>query len=81
MDGFLQNQFVQKTKFDITEYVGTITDGRYKLDILLYKTQDDDINFEIGRKIRVIGDLQESGIDITETVIKIIKMTFHDQKL
>lgn len=69
----MQNEFVQKTKFDASEYVGTITDGRYKLDVLLYRTNNDDITYEIGIKLRLVGDLQENGIHLPMSQSAILK--------
>lgn len=43
------------------EFFGTITDGHYKLDVLLIKNDNEKINVDRGTKLEIIGDLQEDG--------------------
>lgn len=63
MIGFLKNDFVLKNPNNESEYFGVVTDGEYKLDVLLIKqNQDQKINFTRGEKLEMIGDLQENGI-------------------
>ena len=59
--GFLRNSFVIKNKLNENELFGSITDGQYKLDVLLTKNDSEIVNIERGTKVEVIGDLQESG--------------------
>ena len=57
----MRNSFVRKNVNSDCEYFGAITNGLYKLDVLIFKKEDDDINFEKGTKLSMIGDLQEYG--------------------
>ena len=57
----MRNSFVRKNVNSDCEYFGSKTDGLYKLDVLIFKKEDDDINFEKGTKLSIIGDLQEYG--------------------
>lgn len=59
ISGYLRNQFIQKNE-NISEYFAVITDGTYKLDIIIWFELDEQINR--GTKIEIVGDLQESGI-------------------
>ena len=57
----MRNNFVQKSKNNENELFGVITDGQLKLDVLLSKSEIDNINIERGTKLEIIGDIQESG--------------------
>ena len=59
--GFLRNIFVIKNKSNPNELFAAITDGKYKIDIIFNKTENDVITFEKGVKIELIGYLQELG--------------------
>lgn len=54
------------------EYLGVITDGTYKLDVLLYKNKND-VNIERGTKLELIGDIQESGTNFYLYILKLNK--------
>ena len=44
------------------EYFGTITDGKYKLDIAVKNVQDKKaLEFHLGTKLQITGDLQIRG--------------------
>lgn len=60
ISGYLRNQFVPRREDDDSEYFGTITDGIYKLDVLVLFQLENQI--DRGLKLEIIGDLQESGI-------------------
>ena len=57
----MRNDFVVKNKSNPNELLGSITDGNYKVDVLLNKNDNDLSNFEKGAKLEIIGDLQEQG--------------------
>lgn len=61
--GYLRTSFEIANKNDTGEYAGSITDGQYKLDVLVTKG-DHDIDIVKGTKLDITGDLQESGIII-----------------
>lgn len=59
--GFLRNIF-QLQKNQDNRYLGTITDGQYKLDVMIYiGTENNGVEFERGKKLELIGDLQKKG--------------------
>lgn len=58
--GYLRNSFSKIRKNEASELMGVLTDGNYKLDVLLY-TNGNDIDIERGTKLEIIGDLQEHG--------------------
>lgn len=60
IQGYLRNEFITKNH-DEEEYFSSITDGKKKIDIIVSKQQDENISFERGTKLEIIGDLQESG--------------------
>lgn len=62
IQGYLKTCF-QPSLSDKNRFLGVITDGRFKLDICLYHSGEE-INpkFERGKKLEIIGDLQERGI-------------------
>ena len=62
-DIYLRNCFAQKNEKSIHEYFGAITDGKYKLDVLVVKKENEDINFTQGSKLDLLGDLQENGLN------------------
>lgn len=68
----MQNCFVQRGRYDSSEFIGTITDGHYKLDVLLIKKMNDLPKVLQGTKLILIGDLQESGDKISHEILKII---------
>ena len=43
------------------EYYSAITDGRYKLEIVININENESLNIGRGTKVNVIGDLQELG--------------------
>lgn len=61
IEGYLRNSFGQKNESNTCEYFGTITDGKYKLEVLINKKPEENIQIERGTKLELIGDLQENG--------------------
>ena len=52
---------MQKNESNDSEYIGVLTDGIYKIDMILNKKNDEDISIERGKKIEIICDIQETG--------------------
>lgn len=59
--GYLRSLFTQKSKQSEYEFFGVITDGKYKLDVYLTKTDKEDVNIERGSKLEIVGDIQEKS--------------------
>lgn len=57
-----------KTKFNLrnsnntSEYFGTITDGCYKLNVVVKNITDEKLDFDIGAQLEFVGDIQEEGL-------------------
>ncbi|OXU21969.1 hypothetical protein TSAR_011791 [Trichomalopsis sarcophagae] len=60
LTGFLFNEFTQRNKTNENEYFGSITNKKNKSDILLHKTKNESIDYELGCKIDVTSNLQEN---------------------
>lgn len=56
----MRSSFVPQNKNNQRELFGTITDGQFKLDMLLTKGQED-VDIERGTRLQIIGDLQVLG--------------------
>ncbi|XP_016842274.1 uncharacterized protein LOC116415685 [Nasonia vitripennis] len=61
LTGYIYNEFVLHNQNNSNEYFGSITNKKNKLDILLLKSKDEELNFKLGVEIEVVGDLQENG--------------------
>lgn len=59
--GFLKNQFKLKNFAISDEYFGTVTDGKFKLNVLL-KSESSSFSFDVGSKLEIVGDLREEGL-------------------
>lgn len=55
----MKDVFVQRD--DSKTLFGTITDKRYKLDVILQNIENETVNFDRGIHVEIIGDLQEHG--------------------
>ena len=50
----------KKFKNNDSQFFGSITDGDYKLDVFVMNFNDSN-KCDRGKKVEIIGDLQESG--------------------
>lgn len=62
MKGYLNNAFIQRKKDNLSEYYGTMTDKKHKVDVLVTLEDGETIEADVGCEIEVVGDLQELGI-------------------
>lgn len=56
----MKNQFKLKNSTIGDEYFGTITDGKFKLNVLL-KSSNFALEIDVGSKLEIVGDLREEG--------------------
>ena len=61
ISGYLRNTFFEK-KPETGHYYGAITDGQYKLDVLLLLNASEKITYTRGVHCCLIGELIEDGI-------------------
>ncbi|KAL7304812.1 hypothetical protein TKK_0003035 [Trichogramma kaykai] len=86
IQGYLRSNFSKKAENVEYEFFSSITDGTYKLDILLESKESDTVIYEPGMKLEIKGDLNttETGYILnisTNDNIKILddaKMEFED---
>lgn len=65
LQAFLRNDFRINNKNNPGEYIGTVTDGTYKLEVLVKNGSVELSKFEVGLKLEMIGDLQMKGIVVS----------------
>ncbi|KAL7289386.1 hypothetical protein TKK_0016587 [Trichogramma kaykai] len=81
INGFLRTSFIQNSQSKETEYVSSVTDGKYKLDVLL---QTSNIPaFDRGSHVEIIGELEKKDpsyilVVANESNIKLIDAEIMD---
>lgn len=59
--GYLINSFIKRKKDNDLEFYGSITDKKFKIDVLVILEEGESITFEVGCFLQIVGDLQEFG--------------------
>lgn len=59
--GFLKIKFNLRNSNITSEYFGTVTDGCYKLNVIIKNVDEENLDFDIGSQLEIIGDIQEEG--------------------
>lgn len=61
IEGYLADEFILKNSNNKIEFSGSISDKKFKLDVILIKKLEDTLHLEIGSYLEIVGDLQRSG--------------------